>query len=369
MTRIVPAGSAGPDPAARKTEIPPRMRHLVLPDSSFFPRLQITHPAAFDLDAVLAEFLLSADEFDELGDAKAPDNTIRIELRQVNVPDRGSIDQIRAPRRGRRYAGPRPGQTFDLAAIRFQPMRGSTLWLSDRIPKDSNYVAQVILPLITHACATLGNGLVHSALIEYEGHGILLPGAGLSGKSSLSFFAMQCGARLVTDDLVLLGSGSRAPTGRGLRSNFLLRARTQALLPESLRSGGQKVNFGSEFKYRYPRAALGEHAIGEAPLAAIVFPSIDPDGAPARAPGYRLASMAKSEAMARLMRCVDTTVLMPGLDAERAAVTRSMVSLSRALPCFSLTHGPAFLDDPIAATRTLLETILSPFRATPTSLR
>jgi len=322
---------------------------------AFLPALAIRHPRELTPENILPEFGLRA----EPRGAAAPrdDRPVELELRRVDAARGLDIGPFDYPRLEKRFAGPRPSLSFDLAGIRFRPMEGSTLWLADSVPQDSFYFKSLLQTLLTHAAAVGGSAVMHSGLIEWRGRGYLLVGDSGSGKSSLCVFSLLCGARLVSDDVVTLAHDGDRFAGRGLRAYSLLRPGTREALPERLRRLTTTVTAEEGPKHLLRLESLGERVLEQCTIDAIVLPSVGTVVDNAAAAGYALATVSKAAAIARLMHCLDDRALLPGLDAERAAVSELIIALVRALPCVEIRTSPRFLTEPARCATHLLSTL------------
>lgn len=330
---------------------------------AFLPALAIRHPQGLSPEDVLPDFRLRAEPFG----AAAPldGRSVELDLRRVEVSRGIDIGPFVYPLLKRRFTGPRPGLSFDLAGIRFRPMTGSTLWLADSVAEDSFYFKSLLQALLTHAAAIGGSAAMHSGLIEWRGRGYLLIGNSRSGKSSLCMFSLLCGARLVSDDVVMLARDGQRFAGRGFRAYSLLRPSTYEALPGSLQRLTTTVTAEEGTKHLLRLERLGERVLERCTIDAIVLPTVGTVADDVNGTGYVLATVSKSVTIARLMQCLDNRALLPGLVAERAAVSELIVALVRALPCLEVRTSPRFLTEPARCTTHLLDAMsrqLSPTR-------
>lgn len=332
--------------------------HAIKADDRIFPLMRIEVPAELRLDELLNESLLG--ESGTISPIPDQEVGVSIRVRFIDTPDRSVPDGLQMPAFKKYYRSPNPGVIYDHAAIRFNPLGGSTLYLSRSIPLRSNYFYNIGRTPIVHAAAVQGSGLLHSAHIQYNGNGILMPGAAFSGKSSLALFATLAGAKLISDDLVLLGIGKdRQFCARAFRSGLLMRKRTHNLLPSNVRQHGKAVEMGDITKYAYSRRDLNESMQIDAPVNLILFPSISSERIVGAVSGYKISTVAKNTAMTALLNSLESTVLMPGLDAERQRVTKTIVRLVSSKPCVNLTMDESFLDDPVENCSSLLQDLSS----------
>lgn len=145
-------------------------------------------------------------------------------------------------------------------------------------------LANAALEHLVHAVA------IHAGAVAREGRALLLPGAGGSGKTTLTAALSLAGLQPLCDDIVLLDpAGGRA---RALPRNFLIKGASARWVAARL-AGAEAYALGGEL-YSIPREALGQ-PVDAAAVAWIVFPTFAP-GLPAR-----LAPVGPLEAMRRLL--------------------------------------------------------------------
>lgn len=326
-------------------------------DTRWFPETKIKAPPTFDLKTLRHEFMLDDSATtthnrhleDSPTESSKHEQSRRylIEVFDTRARSRQAPAAMQMPRLKCIYRGPNPGQIYDLAAIKFTSNYGSRLWLSDSIPGGSNYFLNMTRISVAHAAATKGSSLLHSALVEHNGLGILLPGGAFSGKSSIAVFAMLTGATLVSDDLVLVSNGNGGATAaRSFRRTLLMRERTHQLLPESIRVNAQSASIGGVTKYAYDRDALRGLTGIETDVHRIVLPSISSSAIRCTEHGYKIRSIDKASAIQQLVQCLDSSVLMPGLENERSKVTSGLLNLVARTPCMDLKMDSTFLNAP-----------------------
>ena len=348
----------------------PRVIHHLDLDARWFPKIVLDAPSTFDLQTLRDEFMLNdgvtaSEQYSPLKSLSSV-STARTSARfSIEVFDtQARASQIPAvmqmPRLKAFYKRPNPCQIYDLAAVKFKSNQSSRLWLSTAITAKSNYFLNMARVPIAHAAATKGSALLHSALVEHEGIGILLPGSAFSGKSSIAMFAMLSGATLIGDDLVLISTvGKGATAARSFRKTLLMRERTHNLLPEHIRAHAQSASLGGVTKYSYNRDKLGSLTSVETNLQRIVLPSISKSALKNVKYGYQLRTIDKSSTIQQLARCLDSSVLMPGLESEKSKVMAGLLNLVARTPCIALCMDSRFLDAPEENCRKLLNDIVS----------
>jgi hypothetical protein len=158
--------------------------------------------------------------------------------------------------------------------------------------------ALVLPPLLAELASARGWLALHAGAVARAGRGILLPGPGGSGKSTICRNALAAGLDLLSDDLV-----------------WLRRA-----------EGGWRLH---PFPGRPDESGLGTPTARTANLSAVVFPSI------ADLDRSRLSPLETQDALARLL---DEAGLLAG--APLAAVRfRRLVRLASRVPAYALRAG------------------------------
>lgn len=328
-------------------------------DSRWFPPVRITASSDVNLSLAVDEFMLKSTGSDDsvVSDHQIP--TYQWDVFRTGARSGSSVAPLQMPRLKRLYHSANPGQSYDFGVVRFSTMAGSRLWLSDAAISSTNYFLNMTRLSIVHSAATVGSAALHSALIDVGGVGVLMPGAAFSGKSSLAVFGMLAGAKLISDDLVLVGRDSENhPIGRTFRRTILMRERTHRLLPEDLQKCATAASIGGITKYSYSRSEL-EGCVGvNVPVRHILFPSVSHEPLRNAPRGYSLENLDKAGALRQVLGSLDTSVVMKGLNAERARVMSRLAALVAQCSCQMLCMDSRFLDDPAENCAHLLDRIL-----------
>jgi len=108
-----------------------------------------------------------------------------------------------------------------------------------------------------HAAAIAGSAVVHSRLIQRRGLGLLLAEKSGGRKSSLGLFSLLAGARLVSDDMMVISRDRRGFSGRAFRAYSLLRTATRDALPDDLRRLTTRVDTQEGVKHLLMLEHLG----------------------------------------------------------------------------------------------------------------
>jgi|GEM_PF-3055012 len=347
-----------------------RLYHHLDLDARWFPSMDITAAESFNPQLLCDEFMLTDSAVargqdkchERLSEDSARKTTTPYTLEVFDTRSRATLSQaaMRMPTLEKIYTGPAPGQIYNLAIVKFKSNQSARLWLSSAIPAGSNYYLNMLRIPLAHAAATQGSALLHSALVEHEGIGTLLPGAAFSGKSTIAAFAMLTGAKLIGDDLILVSTdGESASTARSFRRTLLLRERTHHSLPDSLRAHAKATSVSGTTKYAYDRKKLGRLTGIESKVQRIVLPSISTSLLKNAQYGYQLRRVSKATVVQHLVHSLDSSVLMPGLQSEKTRVTAGLLNLVAGTPCMAVQMDSRFLDAPAQNCQRLLDDIAS----------
>ncbi|ABF39875.1 Hpr(Ser) kinase/phosphatase [Candidatus Koribacter versatilis Ellin345] len=106
-------------------------------------------------------------------------------------------------------------------------------WVSEEVASDSNFWNQRIIPLIlgVMGCA-VGVLPLHSACLVSEGHGILLAGHSMAGKSTLAVALAKQGFDFLSDDWVYVRRAGASLEVHGLDAPLKLLSDATAYFPE-----------------------------------------------------------------------------------------------------------------------------------------
>jgi len=159
----------------------------------------------------------------------------------------------------------------------------------------------VLLPILREAILPRGGVLLHGAAVACpNGVGVLLLGEGGAGKTSTSLALVRKGAKLLSDDLVVLRAGSEGITGYGFLKLLNLTRETIGFFDE-LRALQEGCDFsvvqrrGAKLAFR-PEQLYGEDCLADHCAIGVMY-FLDVSVA-----GPSLEAISSSEALGRLMR-------------------------------------------------------------------
>lgn len=194
-------------------------------------------------------------------------------------------------------------------------------------------------PFLHWHYATQGRRLTHCGTLAIDGKGVILAGAGGSGKSATVIAGLLHGMQSVGDDYVLLEAGrdvSAYPLFATLKQD-----------PSGFRRLGLHGRLGDEIplnwqgKHQFPIADIASHPVpNRLSIRALLLPRVE------GAARTDIAPVGQAEAMIAL--AASSLYQMPG---ERESGFRFFGEITRRLPCFRLTlgHDPAEITDCLGA--------------------
>lgn len=201
--------------------------------------------------------------------------------------------------------------------------------------------------------AACGACRTHAAVVEHKGLGFLLTGASGFGKSTAALSALAAGARVVSDDEVLIWIDGDRPVATRVRPWLMARSTTHAALSRTLSGVAFRGNAtGEEHRAwipsdddRFPRSVplacwMSLEAVTEAqrpPTCILTAPGANP--------------------LAELMVASAPLFLTPPFDAERKALLKTASALARGVRRLNLTTGHDLIDSPVEAWEWLCERV------------
>lgn len=194
---------------------------------------------------------------------------------------------------------------------------------------------------IAHALAVRGAVAVHGAAFEFGDRGVLVVGSGGSGKSTVTAGALCCGARVVSDDLLLV---ARRPSGKigvgALRRELLFRTPGVSIVPQRLAEKLVPIDDQGEARWRLnPDAEPSSFAESMTPES-LWLVSVD-----RRLRQSSVAAVDQAEALAWLVRGLSGLFLSSGFDRERGPILDLLAGLVAPCPAAKVRLGRDLLAD------------------------
>lgn len=181
-----------------------------------------------------------------------------------------------------------------------------------------------------------GRHCVHAAAVGSEHGAVLITGKGGSGKSTSALACLSSELRYLSDDYCVIET-QPAPVVYSLYSTGKLRGETDlARFPHLRRWAANIDRIGEEKQLMFLAEEAPDALLAEAPLRAIVLPSIVPEGP------TRLSPISGGTAL----RALAPTSMFQLPDSGPAALA-TMASLVRTIPSFVMEAGPDVSEIPV----------------------
>lgn len=213
-------------------------------------------------------------------------------------------------------------------------------------------IAAAIETALLQGLAARGVASLHGAAFDLAGAAVLAVGDSGSGKSTACCAALRLGARIVSDDsIVLARDGGGAIQALPFRSFVAVRPASRGLLPDSI-GGHLRQLTGTDGA---PRWVLTR---SEAPGCFVeqVVPdrlwllSID-----AQAPASRCEPVGQAEAFAGLVEATSAVDLFPLADGQPRRTHQLLRDLAATRPAFRVRLGRRLISEPEADLTEILE--------------
>jgi hypothetical protein len=205
---------------------------------------------------------------------------------------------------------------------------------------------------VSHAFARLGASVIHAAGFQIKGMCILALGPSRSGKSTLTALALRSGARVCSDDTLLLRASQDGQAYlEMLKPNLLFRHPTTKLLPNLIRNNLQPLMIRDEQRLNFELSS-SKYSLNEIYPTVLLVSRIDKE-----AEKTRVERINKTTAMAEVMRSVSSLFLTDRFGEERAAMRSSIECLALGVPGFKVHLGQDTFAQPDLAFKYILNTI------------
>lgn len=328
---------------------------LIGVEPPFLPAIQIQHPRSLDITPISNEFMLKGDESIDCS-VNSPVFSIAIKqfTARRNRPHQGLFipKLIRAQK---------DSLLFDLARIRWDSPYASELLIDSRIDTKRTYFINVIRPLINLAASTQSSVLLHAALAQWSGIGILMPGNSGDGKTTLAILSAFQGHKVVTDDLTLIAAHNNQLFGKALRDHIYVRRETFKHIPKNIKSAAVEGMFLTEKKHTLLRENLAEFTLASSGIDMLLFPQISNHKPYNKA--YRIQTLSKTEALVQLLKSIDPLLMKMMDESSRSRTINTLRVLVKKCVCMSLTTTPLLLQSPETHISNLVDQVLERYSA------
>ena len=236
------------------------------------------------------------------------------------------------------------------------PGRGQTLFITpDCLESGSKSLESLFMYGVSHALALQGGLALHGAAFQHAAFSPLILGDSRSGKSTLTALALRMGAKVVSDDHLVLSrvevTGTSVFELESMRPDLHLRSPSHRLLPEALALGLKPANFNGEQRWTLHHQSNPQFQRTANPTV-ILCSKID-----RRLKETTVQSMAPAAVLAELMRSSSPLFLSAKFPQERAILMNLMLALITRIPAFQLRLGRDLFDKPEQTFQRLTETL------------
>lgn len=244
-----------------------------------------------------------------------------------------------------------PGARLDI-----HPGAGETLsGTSEFLGSESAQFRDLFMKAVSHALARQGGMALHGASFQHEGFNPLILGDSRSGKSTLTTLALRMGAKVVSDDHLLLSKRDRAVEPafelESMRADMHLRPPTHDLLPAALAAKLKPAHFHGEQRWILPHRLNPQFQRTTNPNV-ILCSQVDRD-----LEKTEIQPMTPPDALAELMRCSSPLFMTPKFPRERDTLMKLMLAMIHVVPAFRLRLGRDLFDKPEQTFQRLTDTL------------
>lgn len=265
---------------------------------------------------------------------------------------------VKSRSRGNSVSPRMPGEyrlTRDGIRLRFNPA-GPTIIETIREKSAGFWMRWLFHVALAREQAIRGLPTLHAAGLSTECGNVVVLGSSRSGKSTLCALALAQGARIVSDDLLLVDRNSRQEIEVvAMRDELHFRSPTDELLPAKLREQMQLAGSSTKRETHWVLQRKSQACfIDRGRVDAIWFTRID-----RRRRNTVLTPVPVRLALARLISGSSPLFLSGRFPRERAASLPVLLDMAKTLPAFSLTLGRDLFQSPESLYARLMLTGLS----------
>ena len=244
-----------------------------------------------------------------------------------------------------------PGARLDIHPGAGEILSGTSEFLAS----ESAVLRDLFMKAVSHALARQGGMALHGASFWHEGFSPLILGDSRSGKSTLTTLALRMGAKVVSDDHLLLSKrdsqGKPVFDLESMRADMHLRPPTHDLLPGPLAAQLEPAHFQGEQRWILPHRLNPQFQRTTNPTV-ILCSQVD-----RHLKETEIQPMTPPDALAELMRCSSPLFMTPKFPQERNALMKLMLAMINGLPAFRLRLGGDLFDKPEQTFQRLTDTL------------
>lgn len=233
-----------------------------------------------------------------------------------------------------------PGARLDIHPGAGETLSGTTEFLASQ----SALARDLFMKALSHALARQGGMALHGASFQHEGFSPLILGDSRSGKSTLTTLALRMGAKVVSDDHLLLSKrdreGKPAFELESMRADMHLRAPTHDLLPPPLAAQLKPAHFQGEQRWILPHPFNPQFQRTTNPNV-ILCSQVE-----RYLKQTEIQPMTPPGVLAELMRCSSPLFMTPKFPQERDTLMKLMLAMINVVPAFRLRLGRDLFDKP-----------------------
>ena len=212
----------------------------------------------------------------------------------------------------------------DTGTFQVRPHEREITWFPGPRAHDAAVRADIVGRVLALAAHTDGRLALHASAVSIDGHAVAFLGPKHAGKSTLAMALVGCGARLITDDTLVVRMSARRAA---LASPGVHHVR---LWDDAARALGVRTTAAAGVKPAIDRLTPDQVALDDVPLAACYVLEIANEGA--ALPVHRLRLSAPEAAVA-CVRFSKLGALAGGFDA--GAVLDRAAALTRVVPVYA----------------------------------
>ena len=267
----------------------------------------------------------------------------------------GLLDQAPAPLELTPSSGPHVIAEHDSSLFLYPGAAQRLLTTQQNLENGSSALQSLFMYAISHSLAIQGGLALHGASFQHERFSPLILGDSRSGKSTLTSLALRMGAKVVSDDHLLLSKrdseGKPSFELESMRADLHLRPPTQDLLPAVLAAQLKTAHFQGEQRWILPHRLNPQFQRTTNPNV-IMCSKVDRN-----LKETEIQPMTPPDTLAELMRCSSPLFMTPRFPRERDTLMKLMLAMIHVVPAFRLRLGRDLFEKPERTFQRLTDTL------------